>query len=134
MTLLKKTPDVHDYNILAGERLKSARKNKGMSQADVARKLGVTFQQLHKYEKGINGMSASRLAAAATLLGMDPDFFYTADSAVAPPKDTTSELTDLVKATSRSDALELNTCFARIKNSNTRKIIISIIEQIASAR
>ncbi|MVA25717.1 helix-turn-helix transcriptional regulator [Agrobacterium vitis] len=134
MTLLKKTSNVHDYNILAGERLKSARKNKGMSQSDVARELGVTFQQLHKYEKGINGMSASRLAAAATLLGMDPDFSYTADNADASPEDSSSELTDLVKATSRSDALELNTCFASIKNPNTRKIIISIIEQIASAR
>jgi transcriptional regulator with XRE-family HTH domain len=48
----------------------------GMNQQTLAARLGVTFQQVQKYERGDNRVSASRLARAADLLGIDVDYFF----------------------------------------------------------
>jgi Predicted transcriptional regulators len=63
-------------DVFAGQRLRAFRINAGLSQSAVAEALGVTFQQVQKYEKGANRMGASRLDALAGLLGVKvADFF-----------------------------------------------------------
>lgn len=59
-----------------GARLRNARLNAGLSQSDLAEHLGVTFQQIQKYEKGGNRVSAATLKAASQLLEVSLDDFF----------------------------------------------------------
>lgn len=58
----------HPVDVAVGERIRARRRELGMSQVELARGLGVTFQQCQKYERGANRVSASRLVDAAALL------------------------------------------------------------------
>lgn len=74
VTGLTKTP--HKVDVAVGERLKQLRTMRGMSQSDVAKELGISFQQIQKYEMGVNRTSASRLYDLAQVLEVTPaDFF-----------------------------------------------------------
>ena len=55
-----------------GARLRAARLVEGLSQQDLGSRLGVTFQQIQKYERGTNRIAASRLCEAAVILGIEP--------------------------------------------------------------
>jgi len=59
-----------------GDRVRAARKALGISQTMLADALGITFQQLQKYEKGVNRVSAGRLFDIAHALGLPIDYFY----------------------------------------------------------
>nr|WP_197433858.1 helix-turn-helix transcriptional regulator [Agrobacterium vitis] len=94
--------------------------------------LDVTFQQIQKYEKGRNRMSASILAQAANVLGVSPAFFFKRketddDSQMDITKDTES----LAMLMSTKDALELNVIYARIKDPKLRQSVLEIVRQVA---
>ena len=59
-----------------GSRLRERRLQRGLSLATLAQALGVSVQQLHKYEAGVNGIPASRLPLLARLLGVMPGWFF----------------------------------------------------------
>ena len=64
-------------DILVGSRIRKFRKGRGMSQAQLGEKLGVTFQQVQKYEKGKNRVGASRLQMISTALDVPVGHFFT---------------------------------------------------------
>lgn len=68
------TPDPVDVH--AGARLRLRRLQVGMNQESLAKAIGVTFQQVQKYERGANRLSASRLYACAKTLGVPPGYFF----------------------------------------------------------
>jgi transcriptional regulator with XRE-family HTH domain len=68
------TPDAVD--VYVGLRMREARKAKGMSQETLATALGITFQQVQKYERAANRVSASRLYRAAAVLDVDVSWFF----------------------------------------------------------
>jgi transcriptional regulator with XRE-family HTH domain len=68
--------EIHPVDRLVGQRVRTARLTRKMSQSQLASALGVTFQQLQKYEKGTNRISASRLFDIATALEMDVGSFF----------------------------------------------------------
>lgn len=59
-----------------GARIGARRKLLQISQKELADRLGITFQQVQKYEKGVNRIGAGRLYSIATILGVDIDYFY----------------------------------------------------------
>ena len=59
-----------------GTRIKQLRIHTGLTQSDLARRLGISYQQLHKYETGVNGISAGRLADMAQILNVSPSHFF----------------------------------------------------------
>ena len=63
-------------DLYLGKRLKKRRLSCGLTQQDLAKKVGVTVQQIHKYEKGIDRLSASRLLMLARFLSIPVTFFY----------------------------------------------------------
>ena len=67
---------IHPVDAYVGGRLRSARQEKGLSQEKVAFEVGVTFQQIQKYEKGSNRISCSKLYEFATLFGTDVASFF----------------------------------------------------------
>jgi len=64
------------FNKAIGEKIKSRRKELHLSQTEVAKELGVTFQQVQKYEKGTNGCSAKRIDELSKALRISILYFY----------------------------------------------------------
>jgi len=58
----------HPYDVLVGKRIRTLRSSKGITQAKLADAMGITFQQVQKYESGRNRISVSRLTAVATAI------------------------------------------------------------------
>lgn len=70
MTKILRTPEDIAIDVKIGSRIRSARMHSGMSQEKLSEALGVTFQQIQKYEMGVNRVSGSRLIAMAAALGV----------------------------------------------------------------
>ncbi len=66
----------HPTDVYVGRRVREARVAKGMSQTDLGDQLGVSFQQVQKYEKGTNRVGASRLLQTAQALNVPVDYFF----------------------------------------------------------
>ncbi|UWQ05413.1 helix-turn-helix domain-containing protein [Aliiroseovarius crassostreae] len=78
---------VHPVDAHVGRKVREIRLLRGLTQANVAEQLGLSFQQLQKYETGHNRVSASRMYEIAKLLGVEPAYFfegYEENTAVKP--------------------------------------------------
>lgn len=89
----------HPLDIIIGHQLRLRRKMMGLSQAGLAKQVGLTFQQIQKYERGTNSVSARRLFEFAQVLGVSPMYFYEAcgDSAQVMPDALTAQAIHLVQ-------------------------------------
>jgi transcriptional regulator with XRE-family HTH domain len=102
---------------------------KNMTQGEVAGQLGLTFQQLQKYEKGVNRISASRLQHLSQILEVPAPFFFAdgLDMTIKDPEPT-SDYTKEFLAT--KDGVQLVKAFARIENRKLRHAIVELVERI----
>lgn len=113
-----------------GMRLKTLRQQRSMSQTDIANALGLTFQQVQKYERGVNRMSASKLWAAARHLSIEVREFYRG-------LETSGELDP---DGSRSMAAQLTPDAVSISELSTRlslraqKLVLAFIQEMRSDR
>jgi transcriptional regulator with XRE-family HTH domain len=73
---MKSRRGVRNIDIQIGQRIREARRAQSMSQTVLADRVGITFQQVQKYEKGANRVSAARLFDIAHVLGMPITYFY----------------------------------------------------------
>ncbi|MCZ7497352.1 helix-turn-helix transcriptional regulator [Agrobacterium tumefaciens] len=125
-----KTPNPIDIEV--GARIRVRRRILGMSQSMLADALGVTFQQVQKYEKGTNRVGASRLQNVATVLGVPVSSFFDrqVDSTgvgLRPEGGNDSELLSFLET---NEARELNIAFARITGQTLRKRLVSLVKAI----
>jgi transcriptional regulator with XRE-family HTH domain len=118
-----------------GSRVRLRRMLLGMSQEKLGEHLGLTFQQIQKYEKGINRIGASRLFDLARVLGVPVQFFYeelptaTGDGA-AGFADRPAE-SYAVEFLGSREGLELNKAFARITDPRVRRSIVELVRAYA---
>jgi transcriptional regulator with XRE-family HTH domain len=108
----------------------------GMSQEKLGEHLGITFQQIQKYEKGTNRIGASRLQAIARVLSVPPAFFFEDAPGSVPIAgnqgfDEPQAASYVVDFLSSSEGLTLNKSFVRIKDSKVRKKIVDLVRSIA---
>ena len=68
--------DIHPVDAFVGQRLRQRRISLGITQEDMANALGLSFQQVQKYEKGMNRMSSSRLWEIGRIVGVDVAYFF----------------------------------------------------------
>lgn len=68
--------DIHDFDVAVGARLRQRRLQMGLTQEKLGTMLGLTFQQVQKYERGVNRIAASRLFDIAKLLEVPLTYFY----------------------------------------------------------
>ena len=120
-------------DVYVGARLRMRRMMLGMSQGKLGQLLGVTFQQIQKYEKGTNRISASRLKEAAHVLETSIDFFL--EGAPAQPS-SLSGLAESSKAfdiafLATSEGFQLNRAFLRIKDPKVRRRIVDLVVSLA---
>ncbi|WP_310618399.1 helix-turn-helix domain-containing protein [Flexibacterium corallicola] len=128
----KKAPNPIDVHV--GSRVRLRRMMLGMSQEKLGEGLGITFQQIQKYEKGTNRIGASRLQHIATLLKVPVAFFF--EDAPGSPDDMQGvgenpQTTYVVDFLSSSDGLALNKAFVRIEDPKVRKKLVELVKSLA---
>ena len=125
--------DVH-----VGSRVRFRRMLLGMSQEKLGEKLGLTFQQVQKYEKGINRIGASRLFDLAQVLGVSVQFFYeeapSQEGHSSPPQGFAENPDEhsIVEFLRSRDGLELNRAFVRISDVKARRAIVDLVRSLAN--
>ncbi|MGH1418996.1 MAG: helix-turn-helix domain-containing protein [Hyphomicrobiaceae bacterium] len=126
--------DVH-----VGSRVRLRRMLLGMSQEKLGDQLGLTFQQVQKYEKGVNRIGASRLFDLAQVLGVPIQFFY--EEAPTPNGQPANQAPGFAEAPaegfvveflSSRDGLELNKAFVRITDPRVRRSIVELVRSLAN--
>ena len=129
---MKKSPDATDRYV--GARVRMRRKMLTMSQTKVADALGLTFQQVQKYENGTNRIGAGRLQQLAGVLQVPVEFFFE-DVPAAPEqpcgKGDAPILDYMSDFFATTDGLALTKAFMRIKQPALRHRIVHLIEEIA---
>jgi transcriptional regulator with XRE-family HTH domain len=130
---MTKNPNATDVHV--GRRMRMRRLMLQMSQEVFAAELGVTFQQVQKYEKGVNRVSASRLQQAAYILQVPVQFFFEG----LPKTETDSKsredasyalISDLL---SSPDGIALAKGFMQIENRALRRHIVKLVTQIGAS-
>jgi transcriptional regulator with XRE-family HTH domain len=111
-----------------GRRVRMRRMMLEMSQERVAKELGLTFQQVQKYEKGMNRISASRLQHLAQILEVPIPFFFDGSPEVSKEAPKISDYVSDFLAT--RDGLDLVKAFSRIPSRDTRRAIVELVGQI----
>jgi transcriptional regulator with XRE-family HTH domain len=114
-----------------GARIRMQRMVRGLSQNDLGKAVGITFQQIQKYEKRMNRVGASRLQQIANVLEVTPDFFFDAASANAVGASVPMETTIIEKFISSRDGIALSKAFVSVTDAKTRRCIVSLVQQIA---
>jgi transcriptional regulator with XRE-family HTH domain len=126
-----KAPNAVDQHL--GSRVRMRRLMLAMSQEKLGFALGLTFQQVQKYEKGTNRIGASRLEQISHILQVPVAFFFEgAPNALAPQGSgsalSMAEIDDFI---SNSEGLRLIRAFMRIDNATLRRRIVMLVQEIA---
>ena len=112
----------HPIDIHVGEQMHKLRLVRGMSQQELGKTLGITFQQVQKYERGRNRVSASKLKQMADVFGVTPNHFF--DGLPGPGADIVSKMAG---ALSRLD-IKAATLFNELKNEKAKSIVVQLLE------
>ena len=131
---MKKDPNPIDTFV--GSRVRMRRLMIGMSQEKLADGLGITFQQVQKYEKGSNRISASRLYYAAKTLGVPVQFFFDdlpgldPNSGLGEPREEDSVLASLMNA----EGVTIAKAFRDADSTSKRRLIAGVAKMIAESK
>lgn len=129
---MAKSPNPTDKHV--GSMVRMRRLMLGMSQGKLADALGITFQQVQKYEKGANRISASRLQQTADILQVPILFFFdglTAPSHSAKQPHGPTVPPDVSAFLATSDGLSLVRAYSQIKKRTLKRAIVNLVEELA---
>ena len=118
--------DIDPFDVRVGQRIRAYRLNRGLSQSALGKKIGVSFQQIQKYERGINRIGVGRLKKIATM-------FDTSVSALLGEDDKAGDaavdglLTDVL---SRPYAMRMLWAFDAIEDANQRHALVHFVESM----
>ncbi|MFK8253591.1 helix-turn-helix domain-containing protein [Ancylobacter terrae] len=130
--MTKKSPNPVDKHV--GSRVRMRRMMVGMSQEKLGENLGITFQQIQKYEKGTNRIGASRLQHIANILGVPVSFFFEGAPSTSGGGGGFAEgvspayVSDFLAT---SEGLALTRAFTRIADGKVRRRVVDLVEAIA---
>jgi transcriptional regulator with XRE-family HTH domain len=121
--MLARTPDPLDVTL--GARIGILRSYRGMSQGELAGKVGVTFQQMQKYEQGTNRVGARRLSRIAAVLGVSVgELFESSENKSAVVKSS-------LRLLAERDALRVLKAFSRTTSPRVRRAFTRLLESVA---
>jgi transcriptional regulator with XRE-family HTH domain len=124
-----KSADPIDRHV--GARIRMQRMVSGFSQTELGNAVGVTFQQVQKYEKGANRVGAGRLQQIANVLKVRPDFFFEETSTKVVGSSGFRETAIIEDFISSRDGIALSKAFTNISNTKMRRSIVALVEQIS---
>jgi len=117
----RKKPDLKDMEV--ARRVRALRLEKGLSQGKLGSALGLTFQQIQKYEKGTNRIGAGRLQKIAEVFDVPVAALFGAAAPAAPE--------DLIELADTATALRLLRAFSRISSPKLKLALATLAEEIA---
>jgi transcriptional regulator with XRE-family HTH domain len=123
-------PDPVDLYV--GARIRMRRKLLGVSQERLAEQLGLTFQQVQKYERGANRVSASKLHAIGTALGAPVAYFFEGFAGAGPtPSGAEPDGSSLVhELVMTPEGMELASLFPRLKRARVRRRLLDLVRAL----
>ncbi|TBZ10702.1 helix-turn-helix domain-containing protein [Rhizobium leguminosarum] len=124
-----KAKSPNSIDVYVGNRVRVRRKTLGMTQNGLAELLGITFQQIQKYEKGTNRIGASRLQRMSEILRVPVGFFFE-NGGSGPVDGATNELNTFL---SSKEGLALNKAFIAIEDPNIRQKLVALAKSLAVA-
>ncbi|CUX40738.1 helix-turn-helix transcriptional regulator [Rhizobium oryzihabitans] len=134
MTENKKKPNPIDIHV--GSRIRLRRTMLGMSQEKLGESLGITFQQIQKYEKGTNRVGASRLQNISGILNVPVSFFFEDapgdQVGGAPGMAEASSSNYVVDFLSSAEGLQLNRAFVKIADPKVRRRLVDLVKALAA--
>lgn len=116
---------IEPHDVEVGRRIRVRRLERQMSQTELADQLGVTFQQVQKYEKGVNRVGAARLQRIADALDVPILFFFSAGDRGSPQQ-------AIMPFLETAHAVRLMRAYARISDPAVQRSILDLVERIAS--
>jgi transcriptional regulator with XRE-family HTH domain len=131
-SIMSKVSNIVD--VYVGARLRMRRTMLGMSQSRLGELLGVTFQQIQKYEKGSNRISASRLQHTARVLEVSPGYFFEGAPADAGEPGFAEEPSQsyVVDFLASTEGLQLNRAFLKVRDPKVRRRIVDLVTALAT--
>lgn len=104
-----------------------------MSQEKLGELLGLTFQQVQKYEKGVNRIGAGRLFEIARILGVPIQYFYESvtEQLANTPGFAERDSQPVLEFVSSGDGLQLSLAYMRIKDPKVRKRVLDLVKSLA---
>ena len=132
-TVTERGPLAVDMHV--GARIRMRRRFLGISQQSLAAQLGITFQQVQKYERGANRVSASKLYEVACALNTPVTYFFEglADplAGTGEPKQVQAMEQSIGAFLQSSEGVELASMFARVDRPRTRRMILDLVRTLA---
>jgi transcriptional regulator with XRE-family HTH domain len=130
-----KKPNPVDAHV--GSRVRLRRMLLGMSQERLGESMGLTFQQVQKYEKGVNRIGASRLFQISKILDVPVQFFfeeapYAGDGSRAPGLAESDSEAFILEFLNSREGLELNRAFVKIGDAKVRKSVVDLVRALSS--
>jgi transcriptional regulator with XRE-family HTH domain len=122
-TIVKRANPMDKY---VGTRMRMRREMLGMSQGKLGKMLGLSFQQIQKYENGTNRIGAGRLQKIAQIFDVPVSFFFE-----GAPSDNILVSEDALEVLSAVQGLSLLKAFMRVKDEETRRHIVGLVNRIA---
>lgn len=120
-------------DVQVGNRVRIRRMLIGMSQERLGDLLGLTFQQVQKYEKGVNRIGAGRLFEISRILNVPIDFFYEGLSMETQPgaSEGAAATPPVMEFVSSGEGLQLSLAFMKIKDAKVRKRVLDLVKSLA---
>ncbi|MGD2024942.1 MAG: helix-turn-helix domain-containing protein [Methyloceanibacter sp.] len=132
-----KKPNPIDAHV--GSRVRLRRMLMGMSQERLGESMGLTFQQVQKYEKGANRIGASRLHHIAKILDVPVGYFFD-EAPVVEERSTTPCLSEpesegfILEFLNTREGLELNRAFTKISSAKVRKCVVDLVRSLSDPK
>ncbi len=124
----------HNVDLHVGARIRTRRKALGVSQEKLADQLGLTFQQVQKYERGANRVSASKLYEIGQALGAPPAWFYEGLTQTDAPAGVGESAAEpfVHELAITDEGRELATSFSQIKRGKVRRRVFELVRALAA--
>ena len=124
---MQKQPNPVDIHV--GKLIRSCRVQAGISQEKLGAVLGITFQQIQKYEKGVNRVSASRMQAIASTLGVTPAYFF--DGLPADGGAPSSQVTTAAHFLATREGAEILALWPSIQAAGGTETVLQLMRLVA---
>ena len=122
-----------EIDLIVGQRLKKARQDVGVTQQQLGAFMGLTFQSIQRYEKGVSGISTGRLVQAAQVIGGPISYFFQdvidLDGNVVPIGEGASR-PPLVS----HEAMQVARLFDSINSDDERRYLLKFVERVAKVK
>ena len=118
----------HPVDIHVGRQMRARRELRGLPQKELARQLGISFQQVQKYESGANRISASKMWQLCEVLDVEPGYFF--EGLDSKRRKGAAALEAPQDGRSARQVLDLNQAFKQIEDTRVRRQVVQLVKSL----